>query len=215
MTSLQNYPALLLNADYMPLSYRPLSLLHWQKAVRDVFHGRVTVVEEHDRIIRTQGGLQMRVPSVVALKEYQTQNHQAPITRMGIYLREQGHCAYCHRKITRRELTFDHVHPSSKGGRTTWDNVVASCQSCNSKKGHKSLKDSGFTLAKKPYAPTKMQLNALASRMPILKGIPQTWKPYLGLHANTPTQETPQQGTGIVFPNGMTAQHYWDAELDM
>lgn len=209
------YPSLLLNADYMPLSRRPLSVLNMQEAIKDVFLERVIVVEEYDRIIKSAGGkFEMRIPSVVALKEYQPQNHVAPFTRMGVLLREKGRCAYCQCDIKRKTLTFDHVHPRSKGGGTSWQNVVASCETCNSKKANKLLKDSGLTLHARLYAPTKMQLNVLAAERPFNHKVPESWKLYLGIDDNTPTQDDKSVGTGSVFPNGMTSEQYWNAELE-
>lgn len=211
------YPSLLLNADYMPLSRRPLSTLSMQETIKGVFLERFIVVEEYDRIIHSAGRtFEMRVPSVVALKSYQSQNHIAPFTRMGILLREKGKCAYCHTPLKRKDLTFDHIYPRSKGGDTSWQNVVASCQSCNSKKANKLLADSGLKLHVKPYAPTKMQLNSLAADFPPpIEHIHETWLSYLGMEKDMPTQKSGQTGAGIVFPNGMTSEQYWDAELDL
>ena len=67
--ALRQYPALVLNADYRPLSYYPLSLWPWQEAVKAAFLDRVAIVAEYERIVRSQRH-QIRIPSVVVLKEY-------------------------------------------------------------------------------------------------------------------------------------------------
>ena len=66
---LEKCPALVLNADYRPLSYYPLSLWSWQDAVRDVFLDRVNIVSEYDRIIRSPS-FSMKLPSVISLKSF-------------------------------------------------------------------------------------------------------------------------------------------------
>ncbi len=65
-------------------------------------------------------------------------------------------CQYCGSK---KELTFDHLLPRSKGGKTNWDNVVTACSSCNVKKGGRLLSKSGMTLNKMPYQPSTEDLH--------------------------------------------------------
>ena len=74
----------------------------------------------------------MRLPSVVSLKTYIKPSRQPAFTRFNVFLRDRFTCQYCN---TREELTFDHVIPRSKGGTTTWENVVAACSCCNLRKG--------------------------------------------------------------------------------
>ena len=69
MMPLSAFPALVLNADYQPLSYYPLSLWGWQDAVKAIFLDRVAVVSHYDRVIRSPG-FEFQLPSVVALKQY-------------------------------------------------------------------------------------------------------------------------------------------------
>ena len=139
-------PALVLNADYQPLSYFPLSLWSWQDTIKAVFLDRVNIVSEYDEIVRSPG-FSMKVPSVISLKEY-VKNQKSPIfTRFNVFLRDKFSCQYCGSK---NELTFDHLLPRSKGGKTDWNNVVTACSSCNVKKGGRLLKSSGMSLFQWP-----------------------------------------------------------------
>ncbi|HEY9057607.1 MAG TPA: HNH endonuclease, partial [Aurantimonas sp.] len=124
-------PALVLNADFRPLSYYPLSLWSWQDAVKAVFLDRVTILAEYDRAVRSPT-YSMRLPSVVCLKSYVKPARHPAFTRFNVFLRDRFQCQYCG---SPHELTFDHVIPRSRGGLTTWENVVAACSPCNLKKG--------------------------------------------------------------------------------
>ncbi|WP_082145776.1 HNH endonuclease [Microvirga massiliensis] len=112
-------PALVLNADYRPLSYYPLSVWCWQDAIKAVFLDRVNIVSEYDRTVRSPS-FEMRLPSVVSLKTYVKPTRHPAFTRFNVFLRDCFTCQYCG---AREDLTFDHVIPRSKGGQTTWTNL--------------------------------------------------------------------------------------------
>ena len=126
--------ALVLNADFRPLSYFPLSLWSWQESIKAVFLDRVNIVSQYDRVVRSPS-FEMKLPSVIALKEFVPLNRRPAFTRFNVFLRDRFSCQYCGRCCPTHELTFDHVVPRSRGGRTTWSNVVTACQSCNLLKG--------------------------------------------------------------------------------
>ncbi len=153
----QGYPALVLNADFRPLSYFPLSLWPWQEAVKAAFLGRVNIVSEYDRVVRSPS-LELRLPSVIALKEYVHLDRRPAFTRFNVFLRDSFECQYCLTDFPSEDLTFDHVVPRSRGGRTTWDNVVTACQTCNLLKGNRRLQDCGLRLLRPPAQPTAYQL---------------------------------------------------------
>ena len=88
MLPLNACPALVLNADYQPLSYYPLSVWNWQEAVKAIFLDRVAVVSHYDRVIRSPG-FEMQLPSVVALKQYVPQDRRPPFTRFNVFLRDR------------------------------------------------------------------------------------------------------------------------------
>ncbi len=124
-------PALVLNADYRPLSYYPLSLWSWQDAIKAVFLERVNIVSEYDRVVRSPT-FEFKLPSVVSLKTYVKPSRTPAFTRFNVFLRDRFTCQYCG---AHEDLTFDHVIPRSKGGQTTWDNVVAACSPLQSRQG--------------------------------------------------------------------------------
>ncbi len=159
---LRDHPALVLNADYRPLSYFPLSLWPWQEAVKAAFLDRVTIVAEYDEVARSPS-TEFRLPSVVVLREYVKPGRLAAFTRFNLFLRDEFTCQYCGSK---GDLTFDHVVPRAKGGRTTWENVVASCGPCNLHKGSKSLAHAGMRLKRQPARPTASQLQNTGRKFP-------------------------------------------------
>ncbi len=156
------HPALVLNADYRPLSYLPLSLWSWQAAVKAVFLDRVAVLAEYDAELRSPS-LSMRIPSVVVLKRYIRPPRRVAFTRFNLFLRDEFRCQYCG---ARTDLTFDHVVPRALGGRTTWENVVAACAPCNLKKGARPLHRSGLRLRRAPRRPGAEELRNLGRRFP-------------------------------------------------
>jgi len=109
---LKNRPALVLNADYRPLSYFPLSLWPWQEAVKAAWLDRVEIVAEYDDVVRSPSTV-IRIPSVVVLKDYVKPRKRVAFTRFNLFLRDEFCCQYCGAK---GELTFDHVIPRAAGG---------------------------------------------------------------------------------------------------
>ena len=89
--SLESHPALVLNADYRPLSYFPLSVWHWQDAVKATFQERVQVIATYDRLISSPG-MQIQLPSVIALREYIHLDRRPAFTRMNVFLRDNFTC---------------------------------------------------------------------------------------------------------------------------
>ena len=144
-------PALILNADYRPLSYFPLSLWSWQEAIKAVYLKRVNVAAEYEEVVRSEK-LTLPLPSVIVLKNYVVPTKTVPFTRATLFLRDEFTCQYCGYKG--KDLTFDHVVPKSRGGKTRWDNVVAACQSCNLRKAAKTTSQAGFKLKKVPTKPS-------------------------------------------------------------
>ncbi|MCC5971629.1 MAG: HNH endonuclease [Pararhodobacter sp.] len=160
--ALKRFPALVLNADYRPLSYMPLSLWPWQEAVKAVWLDRVDIVAEYDATVRSQR-MEIQIPSVVVLKDFVKPRKRVAFTRFNLFLRDEFACQYCG---ARHDLTFDHVIPRALGGVTSWENVVAACAPCNLKKGSKTLRHSGLTLRRRPTRPTAQQLIDIGRRFP-------------------------------------------------
>lgn len=171
---LKHFPSLVLNADYRPLSYYPLSLWPWQEAMKAVFLERVNILAEYDAVVRSQRQA-FKIPSVVVLKEFVRPKKRVAFTRFNLFMRDEFRCQYCG---CRDNLTFDHVVPRSRGGITSWENVVAACSPCNLKKANKSLRASGLTLRKTPIAPTPEEMHAIGRRFPP-GHLHESWMDYL------------------------------------
>ena len=157
---LRQNPALVLNADYRPLSYYPLSLWPWQEAVKAVWLDRVDIVAEYDEVVRSPTTV-IRIPSVVVLKDFVKPQKRVAFTRFNLFLRDEFCCQYCGAK---GDLTFDHVVPRARGGVTSWKNVVAACSSCNLRKGSRSLRQSGMTLRKPTRQPSAEELRNMGRK---------------------------------------------------
>ncbi len=160
--ALRHHPALVLNADYRPLSYYPLSLWPWQEAIKAAWLDRVDIVAEYDTVVRSPNH-QIRIPSVVVLKDYVKPRKRVAFTRFNLFLRDGFCCQYCG---ARGDLTFDHVVPRASGGVTSWENVVAACGPCNLRKGSKSLRRAGMSLRRPPRRPAAEELQNTGRRFP-------------------------------------------------
>jgi len=174
-------PALVLNADYRPLSYYPLSLWSWQDTIKAVFLDRVNIVENYDRVVHSPS-IEMALPSVVSLKTYVKPARYPAFTRFNVFLRDRFTCQYCG---DLDELTFDHLVPKSRGGQTTWENVVAACSPCNLQKGGRLPDEARMWPAHLPRRPTVYELHKNGRLFPP-NYLHESWQDYL----------------------------YWDAELE-
>lgn len=172
--ALRQFPALVLNADYRPLSYYPLSLWPWQEAIKAVWLNRVDIVAEYENTVHSQR-LEMRIPSVVVLKDFVKPRKRVAFTRFNLFLRDEFSCQYCG---AHHDLTFDHVVPRSLGGVTSWQNVVAACAPCNVRKGSKTLRASGLTLRRPPFQPDAQKLVNIGRRFPP-NHLHDSWADYL------------------------------------
>ena len=171
---LEKCPALVLNADFRPLSYYPLSLWCWQDAIKSVFLNRVTIVSNYKRKIRSPS-FEMNLPSVIALKSFIKPSEKPNFTRFNVFLRDKFPCQYCG---DRKNLTFDHLLPKSKGGQTDWENVVTACSTCNVQKGGKLYKNCGLILSQTPFRPSIDDLHKNGRNFPP-NFLHESWMDYL------------------------------------
>lgn len=167
-------PALVLNADYTPLSYYPLSVWPWQTAIKAIFLERVDVVSYYEREVRSPSAV-LKLPSVIALKQYVRPSQFPAFTRFNLFLRDKFACQYCG---SHRDLTFDHVIPRAQGGRTTWENVATACAPCNLRKGGRTPQQAGMPLYIQPIRPTSWQLQEHGRRFPP-NHLHDTWRDWL------------------------------------
>ena len=168
-------PALVLNADYTPLSYYPLSLWPWQTAIKAMFLERVDVVAHYDREVHS--------PSAIA--EAAVGDRAAPISSGPTNIRPSpGSTCSCATASAasiagrHRELTFDHVVPRAQGGRTSWENVATACAPCNLKKGGRTPRQARMHIEREPIRPTSWQLQDHGKSFPP-NYLHQSWRDYL------------------------------------
>lgn len=171
---LSNCPALVLNADYTPLSYYPLSLWSWQTAIKAVFLERVDIIDTYDREVHSPG-FGMKLPSVIALRQYVRPSEYPAFTRFNLFLRDGFQCQYCG---SPENLTFDHIVPRRLGGRTSWENVAAACSPCNLRKGGRTPEQAHMRLMNRAIRPTTWQLQERGRAFPP-GHLHETWRDWL------------------------------------
>jgi len=124
-------PVLVLNA-----SYEPINVCAARRALVLVLKGVAMTEEENGHFLHA-ARIAMRVPSVIRLLEYRRiRTRGRALSRKNILLRDRNTCQYCATVLPSGELTLDHVVPRSRGGSSTWENLVACCHTCNRRKGN-------------------------------------------------------------------------------
>lgn len=152
---------LLLNADGIPVSYLPLSVLSWQESIKYMVLEKARVLESYDDWVVHSPTWSVSVPAVMMLVEYEKRKATLRFSKQNVFLRDNYICQYCSIEVNRKTATLDHVHPLSKGGKSTWDNCVTACGQCNARKGNKQdIKPNS-----KPYKPNYFSLVEKRKRM--------------------------------------------------
>ncbi len=152
-------------------TFEPLAVVSDRRAVCLVLADKVEMVHGGGRSFRSER-LSVEVPSVVRLSTYvhvPRPRRRSP-NRRAVFVRDQDSCQYC----GGRAETLDHVVPRSRGGLHTWDNVVAACRRCNSKKRDRLPSESGMRPRRRPQAPAPSSWVEMAAGV-----VPELWAPYL------------------------------------
>lgn len=158
-------------------AYRPHKVVPWQRAVTLLFAGRVEVVEEYDAEIRSVSVV-LRVPAVVRLVGKLRKSKVAiRFSRQNILTRDKFTCQYCGQKKPQSKLNYDHVIPRSHGGKTNWENVVASCYPCNDRKANRTPQQAGMRLLTAPKKPDFLPLHVLRFAPGV--SLPDKWASYV------------------------------------
>jgi len=194
MTSnLMTKPVLVLNA-----SYEPLSIASTKRALKLITKGTAKSLEDHEdvtiytsRMWDEMSGeyidVDVKLPSVIKLLRYRNIPMRVQVlSRKNIYIRDQFTCQYCNKQFAYSALTLDHVHPQSKGGKNTWENLATSCQSCNRKKGDRLLSEISDMKLIRQLKPATLHTSREILRN-MGKADPK-WKTYL-YYENTTPQE--------------------------
>lgn len=156
--------------------YEPIKVISWQRAITLLTLGKVEVIEEYDDEIRAVS-LVIKIPAVVRLLRA-FRRHAKPVkfSRINIYARDGYKCQYCGTKCTISELTYDHVVPRAKGGRTTWENIVTCCYPCNYQKGNRTPTEAKMALRSTPTRPEWVP--AVTIRVST-RSMPDAWRDYV------------------------------------
>lgn len=120
----------------------------------------------------------MRLPSVISLKTYVPMSRRPAFTRFNVFLRDRFTCQYCGDHLPAEYLTFDHVIPRARGGRTQWSNVVTACEPCNLRKGHRVPKESGIHPLRPAYEPSNHELQENGRSFPP-NFLHESWRDFL------------------------------------
>ena len=164
---------LVLNATYEPLNVIPL-----RRAILLLLKEKAEVVEATRERLRAER-LDLEVPSVIRLVTYVPVPPRLPlpVSRRTVLARDNYTCQYCGAQPGKTQLTIDHVVPRSKGGGTTWDNVVAACGPCNRRKGNRTPEQANMLLLSTPARPRYLAFVLLGER-----GRQDAWHKYLSMY---------------------------------
>lgn len=158
----------------LDVTYEPLKVIGWQRAVYLIFSGKAEVVEESTETV-SSASKQWKLPSVIRqLRRFRRKN-EAQFSRLNIYLRDGWTCQYCGEKKISRDLTFDHVIPRAHGGKTNWTNVVTACKECNCYKADRTPEQANLELITDPVKPKWLPAQVIIK----LKTVPDEWKSYI------------------------------------
>jgi len=159
-------PALVLNA-----TFEPLSVVSGRRAVVLVLTDKADVVHPSGSVLRSER-MEISVPSIVKLRSFVRTpfGRRCALSRRGVFARDADKCQYC----GGRAESIDHVHPRSRGGTHSWDNVVAACRRCNTNKRDRLLSETTLRLARPPLEPPHGSWVALT-----VASVPDEWTPYL------------------------------------
>lgn len=165
-----NDAVLVLNANF-----EPINIATMRRAFNLVLKG-IAHVEEHNGTVAA-GKAMYKLPSVIRLMDYRRIPHfKISPSRRNIFQRDDLTCQYCVKKFSPQDLTLDHVLPRSRGGKSTWDNLVAACYKCNHKKDDRTPDEAGMKLHRRPM-PLSIHTNRHVLRSAGSKF--QSWQKYL------------------------------------
>ena len=153
--------------------YQPINAVPWTKAMSYIAKNKVDILEEYETEVRFNMGM----PAVVRIKHrIDTSKKRIKFSRQNVLARDKFRCQYCGVRGSEIELTFDHVVPKSKGGRTEWENIVMACSACNAKKADKTPEQAGMKLRSRPYKPFWVPIFNVFLRN--VGSIPPEWRDY-------------------------------------
>jgi 5-methylcytosine-specific restriction endonuclease McrA len=166
---------LLLNADGSVKSVIPLSTLNWQDAIKHVVLDTAYPLHNYEDWLIRSPSVTLQVPAVLMLRRQAKHKSSLRLTRSNVFLRDAHTCQYCGEKFREQDLTWDHVLPRSHGGATRWENIVAACSPCNTKRANNVR----IRPRKEPWKPSYYEMVAKRQEIPI-DVAHESWVPYMG-----------------------------------
>jgi 5-methylcytosine-specific restriction endonuclease McrA len=158
-------------------TYEPLRVISWQRAVLLWFDRKVEIVEEYSDFNLTSMSITIKCPAVVRLLDYVNGKHyRVKFSRVNVFSRDKFSCQYCGVQPGTSGLTYDHVLPRSKGGKTVWENIVTCCITCNAKKADRTPAEAKMLLRSKPEKPDSAPTSRFIVGLPTT---PDQWRDYL------------------------------------
>lgn len=181
-------------------NYTPHEVVDWKDAVTRMFGGKIQVIAQYDEILAhiDRGTLrafpelaialrqvvgtdveaiEVKVPAVaVLMRHIKPVKSGIKFSRANVFTRDRYSCQYCGHRFKESELNYDHVIPRAKGGRTTWENIVASCVPCNGRKANRTPEEAGLKLLSTPVRPRTLPL--IGPTLAVADA-PVEWVPYL------------------------------------
>jgi 5-methylcytosine-specific restriction endonuclease McrA len=155
---------------------QPHQSIEWQEAVTLVFLGKVEALEHYDAVVSSPS-VTVHIPAVARLKKHVSRTKRdVKFSRMNVYTRDGFRCQFCGEKKAQRLLTYDHVVPFSRGGKTEWTNIVTACGGCNRRKANRTPEEAGMRLLKRPVRPKALPLAGVFALPSV---VPVQWLPYL------------------------------------
>ena len=155
---------------------QPHQSVVWQEAVTLVFLGKAEALEHHDAVVSSPS-VTIRLPAVARLKKTVSRmKKDVKFSRLNVYARDGFRCQFCGEKKAQRLLTYDHVLPFSRGGKTEWTNIVTACGSCNRRKANRTPEEANMRLLQRPVRPKALPL---VSAFALPNVVPAEWLPYL------------------------------------
>ena len=157
--------------------YEPIQPITWQRAMTLWFAGRVDIVERYQtEVIRTAHS-DLPMPAVVRLNRGGGRvARKVRFSKRHVYLRDKRACQYCARELILTEATLDHVVPRCQAGRTSWENIVLACMTCNQAKGPRTPVQAGMPLRTRPTRPRSLPL---WQGVTFRQGMPSAWRAWL------------------------------------
>lgn len=172
--------------------YSPLGVVDWTDAIARVYSNKADIVAEYeDKVVRSADRA-WSVPSVIRIRKKSREPKEKraiKFNRKNLWKRDKGLCCYCGCRVSMEEYTYDHVIPRSKGGKTSWTNIVVACLKCNHRKADRTPAEAKMPLLKQPEQPKSLP-GVFSGDLVWDKTMPVSWRDWLA------------------------SKEYWDSELE-